>query len=142
MGQNFIFIFSMEDEVNHHKSEDFKISAVNYYVNNDVSIDDVCEIFGCKRSSLQRWIIRYQETGQVKRINKEPISYKITEEQVKYAIKLLKQNQQITMEALLNKVKEKYKDLDITPQWLGKVLRDNNITRKRSRHKHYPAERN
>ena len=37
------------------------------YINNDVSIDNVCEIFGCKRSSLQRWIIRYQETGQVKR---------------------------------------------------------------------------
>lgn len=35
-------------------------------------------------------IIRSQESGQVKRTNKEPISYKITE--------------------------EKYKDLDITPQ--------------------------
>lgn len=44
----------MEDEVNHHKSKDFKISAVNYYMNNNVSIDDVCEIFVCKRSSLQR----------------------------------------------------------------------------------------
>ena len=72
-------------------------------MNNEVSIDDVCEIFGCKRISLQRWIFRFQESGQVKRTNKEPISYKITEEQVKYAIKLVKENQQITMEALLAK---------------------------------------
>ena len=27
-----------------HKSEDYKISAVKYYLNNDVSLDDVCEI--------------------------------------------------------------------------------------------------
>ena len=28
-----------------HKSEDYKISAVKYYLNNDVSLDDVCKIF-------------------------------------------------------------------------------------------------
>ena len=28
-----------------HKSEDYKISAVKYYFNNDVSLDDVCKIF-------------------------------------------------------------------------------------------------
>lgn len=27
-----------------HKSEDFKISAVNYYLDNDVSMDYVCNI--------------------------------------------------------------------------------------------------
>ena len=26
-----------------HKSEDYKISAVKYYLNNDVSLDDICE---------------------------------------------------------------------------------------------------
>ena len=38
-------------------------------------------------------------------------------------------------------VKKKYKDFDITPQHLGQVIRDNNITRKRTRHEHYPKER-
>ena len=28
-----------------HKSEDYKLSAVKYYFNNNVSLDDVCEIF-------------------------------------------------------------------------------------------------
>ena len=40
-----------------HKSEDYKISAVKYYLNNDVSLDDVCEIFDCPKQSLYRWIV-------------------------------------------------------------------------------------
>jgi len=38
-------------------------------------------------------------------------------------------------------VKKKYEDFDITPQWLGKVIRDNNQTRKRTRHEHFPKIR-
>jgi hypothetical protein len=30
-----------------HKSEDYKLSA--YYLNNDISLDDVCEIFDCPK---------------------------------------------------------------------------------------------
>ena len=30
---------------------------------------------------------------------------------------------------------------DITPQHLGQVIRDNNKTRKRTRHEHFPKER-
>ena len=32
-----------------HKSEDYKISAVKYYLNNDVGLDDVYEIFDCPK---------------------------------------------------------------------------------------------
>ena len=45
------------------------------------------------------------------------------------------------MEELHKIVKNKYKDFDITPQHLGQVIRDHNITRKRTRHEHYPKER-
>lgn len=45
------------------------------------------------------------------------------------------------MNELVKLVKKKYKDFDITPQHLGKVLRDNNKTRKRSRHQHFPKTR-
>ena len=38
-------------------------------------------------------------------------------------------------------IKEKYKYFDITPQHLGAVIRDNNITRKRTKQEHYPKER-
>lgn len=45
------------------------------------------------------------------------------------------------MEKLHKIVKKKYKDFDITPQHLGQVIRDNNITRKRTRHEHDPKDR-
>ena len=32
-----------------HKSKDYKLSAVKYYLNNDVSLDNVCEIFDCTK---------------------------------------------------------------------------------------------
>ena len=51
------------------------------------------------------------------------------------------ENEQITMEELAKIVKKKYNDFDITSQHLGQILRDNNITRKRTRHEHYPKER-
>jgi transposase len=124
-----------------HKSEDYKISAVKYYLNNDVSLYDVCEIFDCPKQSLYRWVKRYEELEEIKRLSRKPKSYKITKEQVKYAIQKLKENEQITMEELHKIIKKKYKDFDITPQHLGQVIRDNNITRKRTRHEHYPKER-
>ena len=45
------------------------------------------------------------------------------------------------MEELAKIVKKKYNDFDITSQHLGQILRGNNITRKRTRHEHYPKER-
>ena len=109
-----------------HKTEDYKISAVKYYINNEVSMDEVCEIFECKKTSLKRWIDRYEKDGSIKRHSRKSISYKVTNEQVKYAIKLLKQNEQITLEELSKLVKKKYKDFDITSRQLGNILRDNN----------------
>ena len=48
-----------------HKSEDYKLSAVKYYLNNDISLDDVCVIFGCTKQSLYRWIKRYNKLGEM-----------------------------------------------------------------------------
>ena len=90
---------------------------------------------------MKRWIERYEELEEIKRLSRKPISYKINKDQVKYAIQKLKENEQITMEELHKIVKKKYKDFDITPQHLGHVIRDNNITRKRTQHEHYPKER-
>ena len=61
-----------------HKSEDYKLSAVKYYLNNNVSLDDVCEIFDCPKQSLYRWVKRYEELEEIKRISRKPKSYKIT----------------------------------------------------------------
>jgi len=120
-----------------HKSEDYKISAVKYYINNNKSLDKVCEIFECSRKSLYRWVKRYNEIETLGRQNRKPESYKITKKQVNYALKKQKENEQITMEELVKIVKKKYNDFDITSQHLGQILRDNNITRKRTRHERW-----
>ena len=124
-----------------HKSEDYKISAVKYYLKNKDNIRKTCKIFDCKKSTLQRWIKRYETSKNLTRRNRKPISYKITKPQVKTALELLKQNEQLTMNELAIDMKKKYPTFDITPQHLGQVIRDNNITRKRTRHEHYPKER-
>ena len=121
-----------------HHTEDYKLTAVKYYLDNDTSYKNVCDIFKCSERSLKRWIDKYNKDKSIKRYSRKDLSYKITKEQVKYAITLLKKNQQITMTELVKLVKKKYKDFDITSQHLGKVLKDNNKTRKRTRHEHFP----
>jgi hypothetical protein len=45
------------------------------------------------------------------------------------------------MKELKKIIKKKFINFNITSQHSGQVIRDNNITRKRTRHKHYPKER-
>ena len=53
-----------------HKSEDYKISAVDYYLDNDVSMDYVCNIFNCKKQSLSRWVQRYNNDKSIREVKK------------------------------------------------------------------------
>ena len=107
-----------------HKSEDYKLSAVKYYLENETSYSKTCDIFKCSERSLKRWIERYNNLGNIERQNREPESYKITKAHLKYALKKLKENEQITMEELAKLIKKKYDDFDITSQHLGQVIRD------------------
>jgi len=84
---------------------------------------------------------RYQTSKNLTRRNRNQMSYKITKPQVNTALELLKQNEQLTMNELAIDIKRKYPSFDITPQHLGQVIRDNNKTRKRTRHEHFPKER-
>ena len=73
-----------------HKSEDYKISAVNYYLDNDVSMDYVCNIFNCKKQSLSRWVQRYNNDKSIKRYNRKPISYKNNKTTSRIRYKIIK----------------------------------------------------
>lgn len=53
-----------------HKSEDYKISAVQYYLDNKTSYVKTCEIFKCSERSLKRWIELYQKDNEIKRNNR------------------------------------------------------------------------
>ena len=125
------------------KTEDYKISVVKYYLKNkgNISQEKTCEIFSCSKQSLSRWIKRYKKYKTVKRHNRKPMSYKITKSQRRYALDLLKKNEQITMKELAKQTKKKHNNFSITSQHLGKVVRDGNRTRKRTRHMHFPKTR-
>ena len=79
----------------------------------------VCDIFECKKQSLSRWVDRYLLENSIRRHNRLLVSYKVKKKHVKYAIKKLKENEQITMSELAKIVKKKYNDFDITPRQLS-----------------------
>jgi transposase len=104
-------------------------------------MDKVCKIFDCKKRTLKGWIDRYKTTKILTRKIRKPVSDKINQEQVKTSLNVVDKNEQLTMDELLFDMKRKYKDFDITLQHLGSIIRNNNRTRKRKSHQHYPKER-
>jgi len=50
-----------------HKSEDFKLSAVKYFLENKDTQENTCKIFKCSVISLLRWTKRYKEEKEIKR---------------------------------------------------------------------------
>jgi len=104
MAQNIYFLLCITMK---HKTQDYKITAVKYYLQNDDNLDEVCSIFACKKTSLRRWIMKCKKDKHLERLNRPSMSYKITKEQVKYAIRLLKQNKQMTMTELRKLLIEK-----------------------------------
>ena len=88
-----------------HKSEDYKVSAVNYYLAEDTTQEEVCKIFKCSVRSLLRWVDRFQEEEEIKRHNRKPVAYKVKKEHVKFILEELKKNKTITLEEILTKLK-------------------------------------
>jgi transposase len=110
-----------------HKSEDYKISAVQYYLSKNKNQVQTCEIFQCHPRSLMRWVDKYNKNKNITRKKKTPKAYKIKKEQVDYILKILNDDKTITMNDMLQKVKEKYSDFDITSRHISNIVRDNNI---------------
>ena len=48
-----------------HKSIDYKITAVNYYLVEDKTQEEVCKIFSCSPRSLLRWVNQYEKEGNI-----------------------------------------------------------------------------
>lgn len=107
-----------------HKSEDYKISVVEYYLDSNKTQEEVCNIFKCSVRSLVRWTKRYENENSIKRHNRETISYKVKKEHVKFALSEIKKNKTITIEVLLSKLKDKFKDLELTRRQLANIIKD------------------
>ena len=101
-----------------HHSEDYKLSAVKYYlkINNQI------------------------KTCEIKRKERKYIAYKVTKENVKYIKKLIKKNKTITIQDLTNKLNKKF-DTKFNRSHIRRVVRDNNITLKQTILRHEPVTR-
>ena len=109
-----------------HKSEDYKISAVKYYLESNDNQENVCKIFKCSVRSLLRWVERYKNEDEIKRHNRKPIAYKVSKEHVKFILDVIKKDKTITTEDLLIKFKDKFKDIELTRRHISNIIRDNN----------------
>ena len=52
-----------------HHSEDYKLSAIKYYLKHNQDMRNTCKIFDCKYQSLARWVKTYKKQGNVTPFN-------------------------------------------------------------------------
>ena len=123
------------------KSYDYKLSAVNYYLVQDKTQEEVCKIFKCSRRSLMRWVERYKKDCNVDIYYRKPVAYKVKKEYVDFLLQELKKNKTITIEDLLYLLKNKYPDVDLNKSHINRIIKDNNITLKITRIRHEPVKR-
>lgn len=124
--------------VGQQHSSDYKLSAIKHYEQSD-NLTETCRVFHCYRKTLKLWYDKYKATGSLTRKNREQGSYKVKKELVQYAIKRIREKPDIFIKDLLEEVKQKYPHIPISRQHLGRILRNENKTRKRLRHIHQPA---
>lgn len=77
-----------------HKSEDFKLSAVKYYLEHSNNQTQTCEIFACSVRSLMRWVDKYN-TEEIKRKTRKYIAYKVKKEYVEFIKKEISKIKQL-----------------------------------------------
>ncbi|NDB84118.1 MAG: hypothetical protein EB127_15580, partial [Alphaproteobacteria bacterium] len=114
------------------------MSAVKYDLRTNNQVE-TCEVFDCKRASLQRWIETYRQTGSpVRATRRQRTAYKVKKEYVDFLRQELHKKPDIFMEDLRILLIGKYPDADISREHIGRLLRDNDKTRKRLRKRHEP----
>jgi transposase len=125
----------------HQKSIDYKETAVNYYLVEDKTQEEVCKVFNCSRRSLMRWVKQHENEGKVKGYERKPKAYKVHKEHVDFLLQEIKKNKTITIDDLLYLLKNKYPDTQLSQSHLHRIIRDNNITLKLTRIRHEPVKR-
>ena len=82
-----------------------------------------------------------KKEGNVDIHYRKPIVYKVKKEYVDFLLEEIKNNKTITLQELLQKLKDKYKGVDLTTTQIFRVIKDNNITLKITRIRHEPVKR-
>ena len=97
-----------------HHTEDYKLSAVRYALKTDNQVQ-TCEVFDCKRQTLQRWIKEYEATGSIPKKKHRRKSRKMKKEYITLIKSELKKKPQFYLNDLMLIMKEKYPEMNITP---------------------------
>jgi len=124
-----------------HKSNDYKLTAVQYYLVEDKTQEEVCKIFKCSPRSLMRWVDKYKKDGEITGYKRSPKAYKVHKEHVEFILQEIKKNKTITINDLFYLLKNKYPNLDLNKSHIHRIIRDNNITLKMTRIRHEPVKR-
>ena len=123
------------------KSLDYKNTAVEYYLVEDTTQEEVCRIFKCSRRGLMRWVKLYETEGEITEYERKPIAYKVHKEHIDFLLQQIKRNKTITSSDLQILLKEKYPKLDLHQSHIHRIIHDNNITLKLTRIRHEPNKR-
>ena len=108
---------------------------------NFVLVNFNSKIFNICEKTFRNWLKQYRENKTYDRKKRVTESYKIKQKHVKYLIKTVKKNPTWSIKMLWNDIKVKFSDFEISQNHLSRVIRYNNITRKRTRIRHYPLTR-
>lgn len=122
-----------------HKSEDYKLSAVKYYLKIK-NQQETCRIFDCSERSLIRWVEKYNDTKEIKRKIRKYIAYKVKKEYVDFIKQEIKKDKTITMNDLTNKINNKF-NIILSSSHITSVVSDLNITLKQTKLRHDPKTR-
>lgn len=122
-----------------HKSEDYKISAVKYYLQKHTQ-KETCNIFGCSERSLMRWVKRYNNEKSIKNHYRSPISYKVKRIHIIFIKNEINKDKSITLNELLVKFKNKFSNFSISLMHLYRIIKDNYISLKLLRLRHEPIK--
>jgi transposase len=121
-------------------SDDYKLSAVMYYINHNEDLRDTCNIFKCKYQSLHRWIKRYKLQGNISRKTRKNHNLKITPEIERFIKEQVKRDPTTTLWEYSKLVNDKF-NVILTDRSINNILNRMKITRKRLRSKYYPEKR-
>ena len=124
-----------------HLEPDLKMKILVLYEDGKYSQKELANHFKISERTLKRWLQNKNNNKPLSRKNRNYESYKVRSIHVNYAIKILEKEPTITMPNLLNKLKIKFTDCNISIRHLTRVVRENNYTRKRTRIRHYPETR-
>ena len=121
-------------------TEDYKQTAVQYYLENDENLRDVCNIFKCEFQSLARWVKTYNKQGNIHRKTRKNHNLKITPE-IEQFVKLYVRNYNTTTLWELSKLVNEKFNVYLTDMSIYNILHKHKLTRKRLRSKYYPEKK-